>query len=104
MYYVYMLRCQDNSIYTGITTDIKRRMKEHFDKEEKCAKYTAYHSAKKLEKDWKTQKRQLASKLEYYLKRLKKEQKERLIQDHSLMEEFLGGKVEIKNYTVKPIS
>ena len=25
MYYTYMLRCEDNSIYTGITTDIKRR-------------------------------------------------------------------------------
>ncbi len=30
MYYTYMLRCQDNSIYTGITTDLERRMKEHF--------------------------------------------------------------------------
>lgn len=28
MYYIYMLRCKDNSIYTGITTDISRRMKE----------------------------------------------------------------------------
>lgn len=32
MYYVYMLRCKDNSIYTGITTDINRRMEEHFSK------------------------------------------------------------------------
>jgi predicted GIY-YIG superfamily endonuclease len=30
-----MLRCKDNSIYTGITTDVERRMKEHFSKEEK---------------------------------------------------------------------
>jgi putative endonuclease len=29
MYYTYMLRCKDNSIYTGITTDIERRMEEH---------------------------------------------------------------------------
>ena len=40
MYYVYMLRCKDNSIYTGITTDINRRMEEHFSKGQKCAKYT----------------------------------------------------------------
>lgn len=32
MYYIYMLRCKDNSIYTGITTDIARRMKEHLTK------------------------------------------------------------------------
>ena len=30
MYYTYILRCQDNSLYTGITTDLKRRMQEHF--------------------------------------------------------------------------
>ena len=30
MYYIYMLRCKDDSIYTGITTDLDRRMKEHF--------------------------------------------------------------------------
>ena len=29
MYYIYMLRCMDNSIYTGITTNINRRMEEH---------------------------------------------------------------------------
>ncbi len=49
MYYVYMLRCEDNSIYTGITTDINRRMSEHFNKTEKCAKYTKTHLSQKLE-------------------------------------------------------
>lgn len=29
MYYVYILRCSDNSLYTGITTDIKKRVAEH---------------------------------------------------------------------------
>ena len=33
MYYIYMLRCKDESIYTGITTDLQRRMQEHFSKE-----------------------------------------------------------------------
>ena len=35
-----MLRCENNSIYTGITSDIKRRMEEHFSQNKKCAKYT----------------------------------------------------------------
>lgn len=30
-WYVYILKCADNSLYTGITTDIKRRLKEHND-------------------------------------------------------------------------
>lgn len=29
MWFVYILRCADNSLYTGITTDVARRMNEH---------------------------------------------------------------------------
>jgi putative endonuclease len=33
MYYVYLLRSQKNGkIYTGYTTDLKRRVKDHFSK------------------------------------------------------------------------
>ncbi len=69
MYYVYMLRCKDNSIYTGITKDLTRRMKEHFEKTDKCAKYTRYHEASKLELAWQTETKALASKLEYHIKK-----------------------------------
>ena len=68
IYYVYMLRCIDNTIYTGITNDIERRMMEHFSKDKKCAKYTASHIAKKLEALWKTENKSLASKLEFHIK------------------------------------
>ena len=74
-----MLRCKDNSIYTGITTDIARRMKEHFNKEKRCAKYTLTHSAKKLEALWVAENKSLASKLEFNIKKLKKQEKENLI-------------------------
>ena len=30
-YYVYILRCKDNSLYTGITHDLERRLNEHND-------------------------------------------------------------------------
>lgn len=29
MYYLYILKCADNSLYTGITVDLARRVKEH---------------------------------------------------------------------------
>jgi putative endonuclease len=29
LYYVYILRCNDNSLYTGITSDLERRINEH---------------------------------------------------------------------------
>jgi putative endonuclease len=38
MWYVYMLRCNDATLYTGITTDIERRLQEH--NGQKAAKYT----------------------------------------------------------------
>ncbi len=38
-WFVYMLRCADNSLYTGVTTDIERRLKEH-NEDKAGAKYT----------------------------------------------------------------
>lgn len=29
MYYVYILKCKDGTLYTGMTTDLQRRFKEH---------------------------------------------------------------------------
>ena len=97
MYYVYMLRCKDNSIYTGITTDIDRRVKEHLEKAGKCAKYTLNHSVKYLECAWKTQNRVLASKLEYNIKKLTKIKKEELIKCNNLSE-LLKNKIDEENY------
>lgn len=79
-YYTYMLRCRDGSVYTGITTSVARRMEEHFSRGGKCAKYTLTHPAEKLEAAWESGSRSAASKLEYGIKRLAKEQKERLIE------------------------
>lgn len=99
MYYVYMLRCEDNSIYTGITTNVERRMNEHFNRSDKCAKYTLRHFAKKLESVWETEDRILASKLEYYIKELSKKQKEEIIKKSEKFEEYLGEKLEIESYS-----
>lgn len=44
MYYVYLLECGDASLYTGITTDPERRLKEH--KEGKGAHYTRSRGAR----------------------------------------------------------
>lgn len=102
MYYIYMLRCMDNSIYTGITKDVEKRMQEHFSKDEKCAKYTKTHTPRKLECLWKTETRKSASKLEYYIKTLTKAQKEKLILNHKL-EEVLSEKIDINEYKLETI-
>lgn len=99
MYYTYMLRCKDNSIYTGITSDLKRRMEEHFSQNEKCAKYTASHQAENLEAVWESENKSMASKLEFNIKKgLTKKEKEELIKDSNLLDKFLGNKIEAQNY------
>lgn len=101
MYYTYLLRCADHSIYTGITTDLARRMQEHFSASEKCAKYTLRHKPEKLEMAWESETRVLASKLEFYIKKnLTKKQKEALIQAPEKLKEFLGEKIESSAYCV----
>jgi len=39
-WYVYLLLCADDTYYTGITTDPKRRLQEHNENNKKAAKYT----------------------------------------------------------------
>jgi len=38
-WYVYLLRCRDGSLYTGITTDLDRRLREH-NRGRRGARYT----------------------------------------------------------------
>lgn len=99
MYYTYMLRCENNSIYTGITTDVKRRMEEHFGKDKNGAKYTKSHNPQKLECVWESENKVMASKLEYRIKKLTKSQKEDLIKNNNL-EKYFSEKLECDKYKV----
>ena len=67
MCYTYIIRCKNNCLYTGYTTDIKRRMKEH----EKGinSKYTKAKGFDKLEIYFKSKTKSEAMKLEYYIKK-----------------------------------
>lgn len=87
-YFVYILRCLDNSLYTGITPDIKRRIGEHLSKDTKGAKYTKSHTPVALEALWTCKGKSAASKLECRIKRLKKQKKEELILNSEMVFEF----------------
>ena len=95
MYYTYMLRCADNSIYTGMTNDLEKRLEEHVSKSKNGAKYTKSHDVVKMETAWKSKQKSLACKLEYQIKQLSKQQKERLIEGEKLSI-FLKGKVDCR--------
>ena len=98
MYFIYILRCYDQSLYIGITKDIKRRMQEHCLKKNKAAKYTKSHSVKNMEALWICKNRSFASSLEYWLKTLSKSKKELIIQNNEYLSQFLSHKIDINQY------
>ncbi len=76
---VYLLRCADNSLYAGITTDIERRIYEHNHCNSKGAKYTRVRRPVTLAYQEAAEDRKTASQREYQLKQLTKHQKEQLV-------------------------
>ncbi len=72
-WYVYIVECVDLTLYTGITTNIARRLKEH--EAGKGAKYTKGRAPLKLIYQEECKDRSSASKRELEIKALSKEQK-----------------------------
>lgn len=75
---VYMVRCCDNSLYTGVTTDLTRRLDEH-NAPKKGARYTRSRQPVTLVYQESASSRSAALAREYQLKRLSKSRKEFLI-------------------------
>ena len=76
MYYVYIIECCDGTFYTGITTDVKRRLRQHNGEIVGGAKYTsARRPVTLLAQSIPLENRSLASKLEYLIKKKKKSDK-----------------------------
>ena len=95
LYYVYILRCEKNFLYTGITNDVERRFNEHVEGGKKGAKYTKVHKPLGVEAVWEAENKSDASKLEYRIKQLSKNEKEDLIQNCGEELRLLIGKNEI---------
>jgi putative endonuclease len=77
VYFVYILRCRDGTLYTGITTDVKRRLSEH--RLGHGGAYTRSHGALKMLYTRTVRGRSGASKHEAAIKRLTRRQKLALI-------------------------
>ena len=95
-YYIYVLRCTDQSLYTGITNDIQKRFEEH--RSGKGARYTRMHRPIRIEAVWSCKSRSDALRLEYRIKHLSKKKKEMLIKDVSLLDNFLSDVVQCEIY------
>lgn len=76
-HYVYVLECADDSLYTGYTTDVERRLDEH--DAGKGAKYTRGRTPVSLVYSESFETRSDAMSREYAIKQLSRSEKERLI-------------------------
>ena len=79
MWYLYILRCKDDSLYTGITTDVEKRLEAH--RTGKGAKYTRGRGPLELVHQEECNNHSDALKREAAVKKLSREQKETLIRN-----------------------
>ncbi|WP_434512640.1 GIY-YIG nuclease family protein [Desulfitobacterium sp. AusDCA] len=84
--WVYILRCADQTLYSGATTDLTRRIQAHNDG--KGAKYTRSRTPVQLMQSWQVANWSQALRLEAGLKKIPKVLKEELIQDPLKIEEW----------------
>lgn len=77
-WFVYILQCDDNTLYTGITTNLKQRLHEH-NHSPKGAKYTKGRRPVVLLYSEKHLSRSAAAGREYQIKRFTRKQKKQLI-------------------------
>lgn len=72
-WYVYILRCSDKTLYTGITNNLERRVKQH--NSGKASKYTRGRGPVKVVKVFHVDTKSAALKMEYKIKQMSKEDK-----------------------------
>jgi putative endonuclease len=78
-WFVYIVRCADDTLYTGIAMDVVRRIDEHNLDDRLAAKYTRARRPVALVYEEKCASRSAAAKRESQIKKLSKTQKEQLI-------------------------
>jgi putative endonuclease len=78
-WFVYILRCDDDSLYTGITTDVQRRFTEH--KNGEGSAYTKSFGAKEIVYTQEVGDKSTALVREHEIKQLSQEEKKELVAD-----------------------
>ncbi|HRY60075.1 MAG TPA: GIY-YIG nuclease family protein [Patescibacteria group bacterium] len=76
-YFLYILLCKNNKLYTGIAVDVEKRFELH--KSGKGAKYTQRNKPIKVVYTQKFKTRSMALKREAEIKSMKKQEKEGLV-------------------------
>lgn len=82
-WWVYVLQCADGSLYTGVTNDISRRVRQHNGELAGGARYTRSRRPVKLYFYWTYDNKSEAMKAEHAFKRLSRKQKLERIHERS---------------------
>lgn len=73
-WFVYVLECADGTLYTGITTDLERRVHEH-NHTRSAARYTRARRPVELVAHWRFPSQSEAASVEWHFKQLKRDDK-----------------------------
>ncbi len=88
-WYLYLIRCSDGSLYTGISTDVERRFAQHQQVGEGGSRYLRGRAPLELVFQSRVGDHSLALKVEYRVKKLSKAQKLLLITNPLYLEEAI---------------
>ncbi len=88
-WHLYLIRCHDGSLYTGITTDVARRFAEHQGNGNAGAKYLRGRGPLLLVFQKKLGSRSLALGVESKVKKLSKARKEELVRANTRIDEMI---------------
>lgn len=80
-WFVYILKCEDSTLYTGITNDKEKRLSQH--NNGKASKYTRVRLPVEMVYSEASDTRSSASKREWQIKQLTRKQKLKLIAQHN---------------------
>src|SRR5258708_4579654 len=79
MWFVYIVRCTDNTLYTGIAKDVGRRVKEHNSNDRLGASYTRARRPVGLVHSEAMKTRSAAARREYEIKQMSRQEKQNVI-------------------------
>ncbi|MEI0494252.1 GIY-YIG nuclease family protein [Brachyspira intermedia] len=94
-YYVYIILCENNSYYTGITNDLVNRFNKHA--KGRGANYTKLRKPLKFLSAWKVENISIALKIEYYIKSKNKKIKILFVKNNRLLKTYYIRDMKKKN-------
>jgi putative endonuclease len=90
-FWVYILHCDNNTYYTGYTNNLDKRFQSHVDGTGRC-KYTRSFRPLRIAQSWSIHgDKPLALRMERFIKRLPRSEKEKIIADPSMLYAMMMG-------------